>query len=112
MISAEEEKFLAYWEKNRIREKSMFKQLSYGLPIGMLFGIGILLNFMTGWYSRANMVANGQSTPLVLIFAIVLIAIFCGIFFKRHQWEMNEQRFVELSIQKERDKSYTEMQQT
>ena len=112
MISAEEEKFLAYWEKNRIRDKSLFKQLSYGLPIGMLFGIGILLNFMTGWYSRANMVANGQSTPLVLIFAIVLIAIFCGIFFKRHQWEMNEQRFVELSMRKERDKSSTEMQQT
>lgn len=111
MITKEDEKFMAYWQKNRLKEKSLYKQLSYGLPIGMLFGIGILLNFITGWYSRANMVANSQSTPLVLLIAIALIAIFCGIFFKRHQWEMNEQRFVELTMEKERQESSTEMQQ-
>lgn len=111
MITNEEEKFLVYWGKNRIREKSLYKQLAYGSPVGMLFGIGIILNFITGWYTRANMVANSQSTPLVLLFAVALIAIFCGIFFKRHQWEMNEQRFIELSLEKERDKSSGQKQQ-
>ena len=101
MLTEQEEKFLIYWEKNKERERSIFRQLSLGLPIGLLIGIGILLNFISGWYTRATMVANSQSTPLVLIFAVIIIAVFCSIFFKRHQWEMNDQRYQELKIKKE-----------
>ena len=111
MLTKEDEEFILFWEKNRIREKGIFRQLSLGLPLGVLISIGIILNFMTGWYSRANMVANSQSTPLVLIFAIVLIAVFCSIFYKQHQWEMNEQRFIELKIKKDKEKSSSEKQQ-
>jgi len=111
MLTEQEEKFLIYWDKNREREKSFFRQISLGLPMGLLIGIGILLNFVSGWYTRANMVANSQSTPLVLIFAIVIIAFFCSIFYKRHQWEMNDQRYQELTIKKERQKSSQEVQQ-
>jgi len=111
MLTEQEEKFLIYWDKNREREKSFFRQISLGLPMGLLIGIGILLNFVSGWYTRANMVANSQSTPLVLIFAIVIIAFFCSIFYKRHQWEMNDQRYQELTIKKERQKSSAEVQQ-
>ncbi len=111
MLTEQEEKFLIYWDKNREREKSFFRQISLGLPMGLLIGIGILLNFVSGWYTRANMVANSQSTPLVLIFAIVIIAFFCSIFYKRHQWEMNDQRYQELTIKKERQNSLTEVQQ-
>jgi hypothetical protein len=101
MLTEQEEKFLVYWEKNKERDKSIFRQLSLGLPIGLLIGLGILLNFVSGWYTRATMVANSQSTPLVLILAIIIIAIFCSIFYKRHQWEMNDQRYQELKIKKE-----------
>jgi hypothetical protein len=111
MLTEQEEKFLVYWEKNKEREKSFFKQISLGLPIGLLIGIGILLNFMSGWYTRAIMVANSQSTPLVLIFAIIIIAFFCSIFYKRHQWEMNDQRFQELTIKKELQESSKQVQQ-
>jgi len=100
MLTQEEEKFLIYWEKNRIRQKSMKSQLSMGIPIGLLIGVGIVLNLVSGWYTRATMVANSQSTPLVLIIAIILIAVFCSIFYKRHQWEMNEQRYLELMYKK------------
>ena len=101
MLTEQEEKFLLYWEKNKDKERGLFKQLSLGLPIGLLIGIGILLNFISGWYTRATMVANSQSTPLVLIFAVIIIAVFCSIFYKRHQWEMNDQRYQELKIKKE-----------
>lgn len=111
MLTEQEEKFLIYWEKNKELERSIFKQISLGLPIGLVIGIGILLNFMSGWYTRATMVANSQSTPLVLIFAIVIIAFFCSIFYKRHQWEMNDQRYQELKIKKELQNSAQQMQQ-
>lgn len=111
MLTEQEEKFLIYWEKNKEKEKSVFKQISLVLPIGLVIGTGILLNFMSGWYTRATMVANGQSTPLVLIFAIVIIAFFCSVFFKRHQWEMNDQRYQELKIKKELQDSEQQVQQ-
>ena len=101
MLTAEEEKFLVYWKENRDREKTLFRQLSLGLPLGLLIGVGILLNFVSGWYTRATMVANSQSTPLVLIFAILLVAFFYSIFYKRHRWEMNEQRYMELLFKKQ-----------
>lgn len=105
MITEQEEKFLVYWEKNKDKERSFFKQISLGLPIGLLIGIGILLNFMSGWYTRATMVANSQSTPIVLIFAIVIISFFSSIFYTRHRWEMNDQKYQELKIKKESQKS-------
>ena len=111
MITEEEEKFLIYWEKNRIREKSLARQLSLIIPIGSILAIGILLNFITGWYTRANIEANSTSTMPVIIVAVVIIAIFCSVFFKRHQWEMNDQRYLELKYKKDLNKSSGHMQQ-
>ncbi|MCW3109748.1 MAG: hypothetical protein JWQ09_4254, partial [Segetibacter sp.] len=51
------------------------------------------------------------STPLILIFAVIIITIFCSIFFKRHQWDMNEQRFLELTYKKKIENSSTPVQQ-
>ena len=103
MLSAEEEKFITYWEANRIKEKSVFRQLSLGLPLGLVMGIAILINFISGWYTRATMVAYSQSTPIILILALVIIAVFCSVFYKRHKWEMNEQAYTELKQKKEKD---------
>jgi hypothetical protein len=105
MLTQEEEKFLMWWKENRENEKKPIKMFSLGLPLGLLIGVGILLNFLSGWYTRATMVANSQSTPLVLILAIVLITLFCSYFYKQHQWEMNDQRYQELVIKKEKQKS-------
>ena len=111
MLTEEEEKFLIYWKNNREKKTSILSQLSFGLPIGLLIGIGILLNYVSGWYTRATMVANSQSTPIVLILAIILIIVFCSVFYKRFRWEMNEQRYLELSYKKKSEKSLKPMQQ-
>jgi len=96
MLSDEEKTFLEYWEKNREREKKNFKQLMIGLPLGLLFALPILVNFFSGWYTRADMVGRSQFNPLILIIAVLGIAIFLGLFSKKHQWDMREQRYQEL----------------
>lgn len=105
MLTSDEEKFLIWWKENRENEKKPLKKLSLGLPLGILIGVGILLNFLSGWYTRATMVANSQSTPLVLIIAIISIALFCSFFYKQHQWEMNDQRYRELVFKKEKQEA-------
>lgn len=110
MLSPQEEKFVAYWQTNRLKEKSILRQLSLGLPIGLLMGIAILINFISGWYIRATMVAYSQSTPVVLIIAVCIIAVFCSVFYKRHRWEMNEQHYLELLHKKATDNLHDKQQ--
>jgi hypothetical protein len=96
MLTVEEKKFVDQWKKKRLFEKSLFQQLRFVVPIALIAGAATLLNLFTGWYTRANMVANSQFSPLVLIIGIIIIATFCSVFYKRHRWEMNEQRYLEL----------------
>jgi divalent metal cation (Fe/Co/Zn/Cd) transporter len=109
MLTPEEEKFLVYWSDKRNRVKSGFKQYRTGLSIGMVLGIGIIISLLSGWYSRANMVANSQSTPLVLLLGIVIISVFCSYFYKQFRREADEQRYKELMVKKE--KALQEVQQ-
>ena len=111
MLTPEEEKFLAYWSDSRNRVKSGFRQYRTGLSIGMVLGIGIIISLLSGWYSRANMVANSQSTPLVLLFGIVIISVFCSYFYRQYQREANDQRYKELIAKKEKFKALHEVQQ-
>ncbi len=110
MLTPEEEKFLDYWEKNREKEKNVFRQLRYGLPAGLIIGILIIVNFSSGWYERANMVAFSQSTPIALLIALIGIIVFWSVFSKKHRWDMNEQRYKELQYKK-RKSSENLMQQ-
>lgn len=111
MLTPDEEKFIKYWGENKDKIQTGFRQYRTGLAIGLVFGIGILINFATGWYSRANMVANSQSTPLILILALVIIAIFCSIFYRQFNREANDQRYNELLIKKEKQIKEAEKQQ-
>jgi len=96
MLTADEKKFVEYWKKNREHEKKTFRQLIIGLPIGLLFGLGILAIFSTGWYERAHMTAYSSSSPYIFLIAIFIIIAFIAIFTKKHKWDMNEQRYIEL----------------
>lgn len=96
MLTEKEKAFLAYWEKNRNKQKKLVYQLAVGLPFGLVIGALILTNFFAGWYKRAEMVANSQFNPWVLYIAVLLIAIFFAIFSKKFQWDQQEQRYKEL----------------
>lgn len=96
MLTPDEERFLEYWKKNRQKEKKAFRQLLIGLPAGLTFAVAILAIFSSGWYERANMVAYSSSSPFILLIAIFVIIGFMAIFTKRHKWDMNEQRYLEL----------------
>ncbi len=96
MLTKEEKAFLVYWEANRTSRKKVFRQWLVGIPAGLLIAIPILINYATGWYKRAAMVAGAEFNPLVLLVALVLIVSFTAIFYKQHQWDQLEQRYREL----------------
>ncbi len=110
MLSDDEKRFIIYWEDNRQNEKKTLKQWLVGLPLGLLFGIPIIINFFSGWYKKADIDLNSQISsrdfnPLVLIIAFLLIVSFMAIFSKRHKWEMHEQKYQELIAKKEKEDS-------
>jgi|KBSSwiStaDraftv2_1062776.scaffolds.fasta_scaffold190905_2 hypothetical protein len=107
MLSKNDEDFLQYWEKNRDREKKLWRQLLIGLPLGLLIAGGIIFSLDLGWYQRANMVANSQTNPYVLLIAVAAIAIFTAIFYKKFKWDMNEQHYKELLYKKQQQNAET-----
>jgi amino acid permease len=98
MLSEEEKKFLDYWEKNREKQQKLSYQLLAGLPVGILFALPVLLNFLLGrfWYKRADAVGASQFNPFILIVAVIMIAVFIGVFQKKHKWDQYEQKYLEL----------------
>ncbi len=110
MLSDDEKRFIIYWEDHRLNEKKTLKQWLVGLPLGLLFGIPIIVNFFSGWYKKADVDLNSQISsrdfnPLVLIIAFLLIVSFVAIFSKRHKWEMHEQKYKELMAKKETEEN-------
>lgn len=104
LLTEDEQKFLTYWEANRQRERKLTNQLMYGLPVGILFTVPIILNFLLGrfWYKRADAVGMSQFNPTVLVVAVLLITVFIALINRKFRWEKLEQQYLEL---KEREKS-------
>jgi hypothetical protein len=97
MLSKEEDLFIIYWEKNRLRRKKTMRQFLLGIPAGLLIVVPIVINFSSGWYRRATMEANSEDfNPMVLFIALLLIVGFTAIFWQKHQWDQFEQRYREL----------------
>lgn len=107
MLNEQERLFVEYWEANRLKEKKVMKQLLIGLPIGALFGVPIILMLISGrfWYKRADMEATSNLNPFVLIIAVVIIIVFVAIFYKRHQWDMREQQYLELKARQQKEQT-------
>jgi len=106
MLTPQQEQFIQYWQQNRDREKRLFRQLLIGLPSGMLLAIGIVASVVTrGWYEGADMVANSELNPNVLIIAVLAIVVFVAIFYKKFQWDQKEQLYKELLSKKQKEQS-------
>lgn len=111
MLTEKEKDFLKYWETARQRQKKLVYQLAVGLPIGLLFGFLIIMNFYAGWYKRADMIANSRFNPVVLYVAVVIIAVFFAIFSKKFQYDQLEQKYRELLAKKQKHEQQQGMQQ-
>ena len=98
MLTDDEKRFLAWWEKNRDKHSQVSYQLLSGLPLGILFSLPIILNFLLGrfWYKRADAVGISQFNPAVLVLAVIAISVFTGFFNKKSKWDQNEQKYLEL----------------
>lgn len=107
MLSTEEKNFITYWEANRDKQKSWKTQLITGLPIGLIFGLPILLNLFVDWNVQIKEIKRGQLN--VLLFAVGIIVTFIAIFTVRHKWDLREQHYKEL-LQKQRQAKEKENQ--
>ncbi len=98
---------MEYWEANKEKERKTFRQLLIGIPVGLLFAVPVLVALFSGrfWYKRAEAEANSETSPVVIIVAILLIAGFVAIFYKKHQWDMKEQQFQEIKAREEARKA-------
>jgi hypothetical protein len=106
MLSKEEKDFMEYWERNRNRQKKVYKQLLLGIPIGLLFTIPIVISLVSGWDKRAVMVANTSDfNPGVLLAALLLIVGFTAIFSRRVKWDEHEQKYQELKAKQAREET-------
>ncbi len=104
MLTDEEKEFVDYWEQNRLLKKKTLKQLSVGLPFGVIFVLAIFINFFSGWDKRAQMIINTDpSIIIVLLIGALLIVTFFVIFSARHRWDLNEQRYRELIARRDRE---------
>lgn len=105
MLTEREKEFIQYWEANRAREKQWQYQLLTGIPVGLLFALPVLAIVFTGklWYKRADMAMNTMVNPVVLVIAVFVITVFVSIFYKRHQWDMKEQQYLQLKARQNQE---------
>lgn len=105
-MTQEEEKFIVYWQKQRLRKKQFLRNFSIGLPLGVLIAVALLVNFLSGWYRRADMELHADSSVIIVVLiAVVSIVVFITIFSARHKWEQNEQLYQELLKKQEEETS-------
>ena len=104
MLDQKEKLFIQYWEMNREKERNLLYQVLTGLPIGLLFALPIIFILFTGryWFKRADMVANAELSPVLLVSAVLIIATFVAVLYKRHRWDMKEQQYKELKVKENR----------
>lgn len=101
MITDEEKLFVNYWEKNSGKEKKLFHMLAFGLPIGLVFALPILLSVLFhDWYK--NMVYVSDSEVTIIMIAVMAIAVFYALFRMKFKWEMNDQLYKELKSKERR----------
>lgn len=102
LYTEDEKKFIEYWRENRDYQATLKYQLLFGMPIGLLFSLPIVINFLLGrlWYKRADAVGLSQFNPAVLIIAVMVISIFIAIVNRRFRWEKLEQQYLELLARK------------
>ena len=102
MLTPEEERFVQYWEVQRQNRKAFLKKFSIVLPVISLLALAFFINFLSGWYGKADReLRRHSSVILVILVAVVAIVVFVAIFTARHKWEQNEADYQALLSKKQ-----------
>lgn len=102
MLTPDEEKFVQYWQEQRQHKKQFLKKFSVGLPLFAVLCVVFFVNFLSGWYGKAdNELRRHSSLIIVILVALIGIGVFMAIFSARHRWEQNESDYQSLLRKKE-----------
>ena len=102
MLTEEEEKFVVYWGDQRQRKKEFLKKFSIGLPLISILCVAFFINFLSGWYGKAdNELRKHSSMIFVILIAVVGIVVFMVVFSARHKWDQNESDYQSLLTKKQ-----------
>ncbi len=100
MLSAKEQEFVTYWEKEREKQSKMSAKLLSGLPMAFLFCLPVLLLvaatyfYLPEWYYRISNSISGSFVTIII--ALFICIIFYAYFRMHYKWETNEQVYREL----------------
>jgi hypothetical protein len=96
-LTPEEDRFFQYWQDQRNRKKEFLRKFSIGLPLVALVGIAFFINFLSGWYSKADKELRRHSSLIIVILVgVVATIVFVTIFAARHRWDQNESDYQAL----------------
>jgi len=91
MLTPEEEKFLQYWEEQRQHKKMFLRKFSITLPALTVLAVLFFVNFLSGWYAKADKELRRHSSLIfVILVAVIAIIVFVVVFSERQKWEQNE----------------------
>ncbi len=102
MLTKQEEDYIIYWAKQRDTYKQSFLQFIKGMSVGLGISAAIIVAIITGWFERANMVANSKMSAIVFVLALLLITVFMAWLYRNFQWENKEQQYLELLAKRDR----------
>jgi hypothetical protein len=95
MLTQKEKDFMRYWEQNKDKEGHLSHQLLAGLPLGLCFGLPILVCFLfRSWYKWLPYVSDEE--VLFISLAVLGIVLFYAVFRQKFLWERKEQQYLEL----------------
>jgi predicted PurR-regulated permease PerM len=97
MLTPEEENFVQYWEVQRLHKKSFLRKFSISLPLVSLAAVFFFINFLSGWFRKADKeLRRHSSLVIVILVAVIAIVVFVVIFSARHRWDQNESDYQSL----------------
>lgn len=111
MLTQEDESFLKYWSRHRVRKKPFFGMASVGLRLGVFITIGLALAIVAAKFSRkANpVIENDASLIITVMIAGLGIVFFITYFTGQHKWDQNELHYQEL-LKKKKESGSTDDQ--
>jgi small-conductance mechanosensitive channel len=106
MLTKNEEDFIRYWEVQRTKKRQFLRKTSIGLPLAVVIVVALMVNFLSGWYEKADqMIHQNTSVIIVVLIAVIGIVVFITVFSARHKWEQNELYYEELMAKKQKQEA-------